>query len=64
MPFIPALQRQFKASLLYRVRSRTARGYTEKPCLKKTNTQKLPRKKKKKSGKTECSCKANILGQG
>jgi hypothetical protein len=40
-PLIPALGRQnrqiseFKASLVYRVSSRIARFYTEKPCLKK-----------------------------
>jgi hypothetical protein len=29
---------QFEASLVYRVRSRTARDYTEKPCLEKPKT--------------------------
>jgi hypothetical protein len=33
---------EFKSSLVYRVSSRTAEDYTEKPCLEK------PRKKKKR----------------
>jgi hypothetical protein len=31
---------EFEASLVYRVSSRTARGYTERPCLKKQNKTK------------------------
>jgi hypothetical protein len=38
---------EFKASLVYRETSRTAEGYTEKPCLKKTKKKKKERKGKK-----------------
>jgi hypothetical protein len=46
---------KFEASLVYRVSSRTARSYTEKPCLEKqtknktkqTNKQTKNKKKKK-----------------
>jgi hypothetical protein len=31
---------EFEASLVYKVSSKTARGYTEKPCLEKTKTNK------------------------
>jgi hypothetical protein len=31
---------EFKASLVYRVSSRTAKGYTEKPCLRKKKKKK------------------------
>jgi hypothetical protein len=51
MPFIPALERgrhisEFKASLVYRVSSRTARATQRNPVSKKKN--KKERKKKKK----------------
>jgi hypothetical protein len=36
---------EFEANLVYKVSSRTARGYTEKPCLEK------PKKRKKKKEK-------------
>jgi hypothetical protein len=32
-------QSEFEASLVYKVSSRTARGYTEKPCLEKKTKQ-------------------------
>jgi hypothetical protein len=55
-PLIPALGRgrwisEFKARLVYRVSSRTARA-TEKPCLEKQNkqTNKKKKRKKKESG--------------
>jgi hypothetical protein len=39
---------EFEASLVYRVSSRTARGYTEKPCLEKqTNQQQQGRERKR-----------------
>jgi hypothetical protein len=38
---------EFETSLVYRVSSRTAKGYTEKPCLEKTKKQ--TNKKKKNS---------------
>jgi hypothetical protein len=41
---------EFEASLVYRVSSRTARGYTEKPCFKKqTNKQANKTKQNKKT---------------
>jgi hypothetical protein len=36
---------EFEASLVYRVSSRTARAYTEKPCLGKTKKKKKKKKK-------------------
>jgi hypothetical protein len=46
---------EFEASLVYKVSSRTAQGYTEKPCPKKpkkpktkTKTKKMKERKKKK----------------
>jgi hypothetical protein len=43
---------EFEASLVYRVRSRAARGYTEKPCLRKQKQrqqqQQKPRHKQTK----------------
>ena len=51
---IPALGRQrqvdlreFKASLVYRMSSRTDSKATEKPCLEKKQTNKKKKKKKK-----------------
>jgi hypothetical protein len=53
MPLIPELGRQgrqiseFDASLVYRVSSRTAKIYTEKPCLKKKKKKKKKKNQKK-----------------
>ena len=51
-PLNPALGRQrqvdlceFEVSLIYRASSRTARGYTEKPCLTKTTPLPTTRKR-------------------
>ena len=62
---------EFEASLIYRVSSRTARTYTEKPCLKKpkpnqTKTKnprqkKKPNKKKKIDFKFICKSKEAFL---
>jgi hypothetical protein len=43
---------EFKASLVYRVSSRTARATQSKPCLEKPK-QKGKKKKKKKKGKQD-----------
>jgi hypothetical protein len=54
MPLIPALERQrrqiseFAASLVYRVRSRTARTKQRNPVLKKTTTTTKPKPNKQK----------------
>jgi hypothetical protein len=58
MPFIPALRRQrqaeFEASLVYRVRSKTARAIQRNPILgKKKEKKKKKRKEKKKTPKNE-----------
>ena len=62
---------EFEASLVYRVNSRTDRGYTEKPCLRKPKTKnqtkmkernkeiKKGRKKGRKKGKTNKQTKPN-----
>ena len=42
---------EFEASLVYRVSSRTAGGYTEKPCLKKTKSKKQKQTKQNKTKK-------------
>jgi hypothetical protein len=42
---------EFEASLVYKVSSRTAQGYTEKPCLRKKKKKKKKRKEKKESKK-------------
>jgi hypothetical protein len=42
---------EFETSLVYKVSSRTAKGYTEKPCLEK---QKTKTKTKQKQHKKEC----------
>jgi hypothetical protein len=60
---IPALRRQrqvdFKASsLVYRVSSRTARGYTEKPCLEKKKKRK--EKEREREREIEEERKLNI----
>jgi hypothetical protein len=58
---------EFEAGLVYGVSSRTARGYTEKPCLKtnkQTNKKKQKNKKKKqtkKPQKTQKTKKEKIL---
>ena len=46
-PLIPALGRQFKASLVYKVSSRRARAIKRNPVLK---NQKKKKKKKKRKG--------------
>ena len=67
MPLIPARRRQRQAdlcelevSLVYRVSSRTARSYTEKPCLKK------PRggRQRVKSGKEKIIPQRTLLRGG
>jgi hypothetical protein len=63
MPLIPALGRQrqriseFKASLVYKVSSRTARATQKNPVSKKTKKKKEKRKKKKE--KKNCSCRGS-----
>jgi hypothetical protein len=58
MPLIPALARQrqvdlceFKATLVYRVRSRSSRAKTEKPCFKKIKQTKQTNKTNKQTNK-------------
>jgi hypothetical protein len=46
---------EFETSLVYRVSSRTAKGYTEKPCLKKPKKKKEKEKRKKKKEKRKAS---------
>jgi hypothetical protein len=38
---------EFETSLVYKVSSRTARGYTEKPCLEKTEKQNKTKQNKR-----------------
>jgi hypothetical protein len=62
---------EFKASLVYRVSSRTARatqrefqdsqGYTEKPCLKKTTTTKKQKQKQKQNKKRALASLPKVL---
>jgi hypothetical protein len=40
---------EFKASLVYRVSSRTAKGYTERSCLEKQTKKKRKEKKKERN---------------
>jgi hypothetical protein len=42
---------EFEASLVYKVSSRTAQGYTEKPCLRKKKKKKRKEKKESKKRK-------------
>ena len=46
----------FGASLVYRVSSRTARGYTEKPCLEKPKKKKKEKEKKDENGHHRLIC--------
>jgi hypothetical protein len=55
MPLVPALQRRRHVNLqaqgqpVYRVCSRTARGYIEKPCIKNQNQTKTEQNKRETS---------------